>query len=123
MADPKLHPTEGESLTKEDSFDEEEGQDRLSAMPRARKNLSDMTGMAVPSDVLAALARQQVENQDLPAPVPRRRDRRAVSDLVAMMAIKDEETKKKTTRTRQKSTSDLVTKFAYAPQLMYDDLR
>ena len=50
-------------------------------------------------------------------------NRRTVSDMVLFMSLPEEEHRTKKERTRQKSSTDVMTKFGYAPALKYDDLR
>jgi H+-transporting ATPase len=71
---------------------------------RHEKVVSDLTGMSV-EDV-----RKRVSQGD----------RKTVSDLFIMLNLPEE---KHTRRTRQGSTSDVITKFNYVPNLAYDDLK
>jgi H+-transporting ATPase len=71
---------------------------------RHEKMVSDLTGMSLET------VRTRVS----------RGDRRTVSDLVIMMNIPEEKVR---TRTRTRSSTDLVTKFGYAPNLGQSDLK
>jgi magnesium-transporting ATPase (P-type) len=71
---------------------------------RHEKMVSDITGMSVET------VRTRVS----------RGDRRTVSDLVIMMNLPEETVR---TRTRTRSSTDLVTKFGYAPNLAQSDLK
>jgi len=112
--------------TQENGF-EDEGRDTLApigtsggsgggtaskAAPRERKIIqSDITGMMTPAE-LERFRRER----------PRREDRRALSDLVAMKALgKSYRVVRDGKKTR--SSRDVVVRFGYAPQLKYDDLR
>ena len=78
------------------------------------KTVSDMTGLN------AGVATLLLANS--PTRPRRGADRRSVSELVWTISESQRE-EKHATRRRQTSTSDLITKFGYAPTLGYDDLK
>jgi H+-transporting ATPase len=91
-------------------FDEEEARDEpTSLLPARVKTTSDITGMTGGG---SGGVSEQPKG-------PRRR--KTKSDLVLMMTLPTDHEEK--TRRRQKSSSDLITKWGYAPSLGYDDLR
>ena len=76
----------------------------LKKIHRHERMLSDITGMSI----------ERVHTR------VSRGDRRTVSDLVLMMNLPEEIVR---TRPRQISSSDVVTKFGYAPNLGHADLK
>ena len=79
------------------------------------KVMSDITGM----DLTAMAGNEPGTSQRR---YPRRVDRRTVSDLAIMLNLQAE-VLEKSQRRRQKSSSDVITKFGQAPALKGEDLR
>jgi len=104
-------------LKHQDTTGAEENDDVVGPLPPALKQrikaMSDLTGMDVPT--LVGHARPNEHR--------RRADRKTVSDLTVMLNLGPEVLKEHSERRRQLSSSDVVTKFGYVPNLGNQDLR
>ena len=106
-------------MVREDTIGELLGCDVAAPLPAGFKKrikaMSDLTGMDVPS-LMGARVTEHLRRND-------RTDRKAVTDIAVMLNLPPEAIQKHAQRKRQTSSSDVITKFGYAPNLGNEDLK